>query len=205
MNWYYANGGAQTGPIDAEQFAELARGGAIHDATMVWHDGMAAWQTYAAYRGAAEPHTAVRYAGFWIRFVARVIDGIILGIVTTLLRAPLFLALGIRGSAILNPMVVPGLIGAFLLSLVINTAVGVAYEAYFVSTRGATPGKMALGLKIVRATGDAGIPPSLAIARYFAQILSSIILAIGYIMAAFDPQKRALHDRLCETRVIRIS
>ncbi len=203
MNWYYANGGQRAGPIDTDRFAELAQEGVIHDATMVWHDGMAAWQTYAVYRGAAPPPVPVRYAGFWIRFVARLIDGIILAIATTALRAPLFLALGISGTAILNPMA-PGLIGAFVLSLVINTAVGVAYEAFFVSTRGATPGKIALGLKIVRADGR-GVSPGLAIGRYFAQILSSLILAIGYIMAAFDAEKRSLHDRLCDTRVIRTS
>ena len=202
MNWYYANGGQRLGPIDAARFTELAQGGVIHDATMVWHDGMADWQTYAAYRGAAPPQLSVRYAGFWIRFVARVIDAVILAVVTTVLRAPLFLALGLSRAAVLSPMLVPGMIGVFVLSLMINTVVGVAYEAYFVSTRGATPGKMALGLKIVRA-GGGGISPALAIGRYFSQLLSGIILGIGYIMAAFDAEKRSLHDRLCETRVIR--
>jgi uncharacterized RDD family membrane protein YckC len=42
------------------------------------------------------------------------------------------------------------------------------------------------------------------VGRYFAQWISAIILAIGYIMAAFDDQKRALHDRICETRVIHV-
>ncbi|HET6371045.1 MAG TPA: RDD family protein, partial [Nitrospiria bacterium] len=42
-----------------------------------------------------------------------------------------------------------------------------------------------------------------ACGRYFAEILSGIILCIGYIMAAFDDEKRALHDRICGTRVIK--
>jgi uncharacterized RDD family membrane protein YckC len=61
---------------------------------------------------------------------------------------------------------------------------------------------MALGLKVVRADGTA-LTTGRIIGRHFAEWLSSLILAIGYIMAAFDDQKRALHDRICDTRVIR--
>jgi uncharacterized RDD family membrane protein YckC len=43
-----------------------------------------------------------------------------------------------------------------------------------------------------------------AVGRYFAKILSGIILLIGYIMAGFDGEKRALHDMICDTRVVRI-
>jgi uncharacterized RDD family membrane protein YckC len=61
---------------------------------------------------------------------------------------------------------------------------------------------MALNLKVVRPDGS---PLSLgrAFARYFAKVLSGLILGIGFIMAGFDSQKRALHDRLCDTRVIK--
>jgi uncharacterized RDD family membrane protein YckC len=38
--------------------------------------------------------------------------------------------------------------------------------------------------------------------RHFAKILSGIILYIGYLMAFWDDEKRALHDRICSTRVI---
>jgi uncharacterized RDD family membrane protein YckC len=94
---------------------------------------------------------------------------------------------------------------AGLLGLVqmLQLAIAVAYEAYFVSTRGGTLGKLALGLRIIRADGSP-VPAGLAVGRYFAQWISAIILMIGYIMAAFDDQKRALHDRICETRVIHV-
>ena len=71
-------------------------------------------------------------------------------------------------------------------------------------TRGKTPGKMALDLKVVRPDGG---PISLgrAVGRYFAKIVSGIILMIGYIMAGFDSEKRALHDMMCDTRVIKVS
>jgi uncharacterized RDD family membrane protein YckC len=42
-----------------------------------------------------------------------------------------------------------------------------------------------------------------ALGRHFAKYLSGMILLIGYIMAAFDDQRRTLHDRICETRVVR--
>jgi uncharacterized RDD family membrane protein YckC len=48
------------------------------------------------------------------------------------------------------------------------------------------------------------ISPGQAIGRYFGQILSGIILGIGFIVVAFDDRKRALHDRPSDTRVIRI-
>jgi len=83
-------------------------------------------------------------------------------------------------------------------------AVGATYESVFVGRLGATPGKMALGLKVVRPDGG---PISLgrAVVRYFAKVVSGIILMIGYIMAGFDSQKHALHDMICDTRVIRVS
>jgi uncharacterized RDD family membrane protein YckC len=72
---------------------------------------------------------------------------------------------------------------------------------YFVSTRGATPGKLVLGLKIIRSDGGP-ISAGLALGRYLCYFLDEIILFIGFIMAGFDPEKRALHDRICDTRVI---
>jgi uncharacterized RDD family membrane protein YckC len=87
------------------------------------------------------------------------------------------------------------------ISTLIGLAIGAAYEVYFLSAHGATPGKMALGLRVIRADGGP-ISPMLALGRHFAMWISAFILMIGYIMAGFDPEKRALHDRICETRVI---
>ncbi len=151
---------------------------------------------------------AYRYGGFWIRFVARLIDGILVGIVGAIITLPLaFLGLGSMaltansdnpGAAL---AALPAIIAAQGIGMLIRLALAVAYEAYFLTTKGATLGKIALGLKVVRADGGP-ITMGLAIGRYFATILSAMILMIGYIMAAFDPQKRALHDRLCNTYVV---
>jgi uncharacterized RDD family membrane protein YckC len=77
----------------------------------------------------------------------------------------------------------------------------IVYEVYFISTKGATLGKMALGVKVISSDGGP-VSSATALGRYFAKILSGLILMIGYIMAGFDEQKRALHDHICNTRVI---
>jgi uncharacterized RDD family membrane protein YckC len=95
----------------------------------------------------------------------------------------------------------PTIIAAQGLGFVIRLALFIAYEAYFLSKRGATLGKVALGLKVIRTDGGP-ISLGLAVGRSFGYMLSGFILYIGFIMAGFDPQKRALHDRLCNTYVI---
>ena len=80
--------------------------------------------------------------------------------------------------------------------------VGVAYGVFFIRRYSATPGKMALGLKLIRSDGS---PLSVGriIGRHFAEWLSNLTLLIGYIIAAFDDERRTLHDRVCDTRVIK--
>jgi uncharacterized RDD family membrane protein YckC len=60
---------------------------------------------------------------------------------------------------------------------------------------------MALGLKVTGANGSP-VSAGLAAGRYFARILSWLTLCIGFIIAAFDSEKRALHDHICGTRVV---
>jgi uncharacterized RDD family membrane protein YckC len=143
-----------------------------------------------------------RYGGFWIRFVARIIDGVILTVAAWIINIPLMLLIG--GGSMLGSRsadALPLLIGAQGFLVLINIGLGIAYEVYFLTTKGATLGKQALGLKVIRGDGS-GISTGVAIGRYFAQWVSGMILFIGYIMAAFDEEKRALHDRICDTRVV---
>jgi len=143
------------------------------------------------------PGTAMDYAGFWIRFLAKLIDGIIQGGIV-------FISGAIFGF-VLIPAVGSESGLAILLSLlmnVVNIGLGVAYTTFFLGKYAATPGKMACGLKVV--TSDGGkVSYARALGRHFAEILSGLIFAIGYIMAAFDEEKRSLHDRICDTRVIK--
>ncbi len=219
MKWFYANAGIQLGPVEDAELDRLVGQGIVRGDTLVWNEGMPAWQPLGVVRGwpnagapAGAPPIAgsVRYAGFWIRFLARFIDGMILGVANLIIRIPLFAVLGLgmgfgRGFSRFGSggFFAPAAIGLFGVSTLISIVLAAAYEVYFVSTRGATPGKMALGLKIVRVDGSP-VPTDLALGRYFAQWLSGAILMIGYIMAGFDDEKRALHDRICQTRVIHV-
>jgi predicted Zn finger-like uncharacterized protein len=135
-----------------------------------------------------------RYAGFWIRFCAKFLDGLILGVISLIVNTLLgqFISKGAAPSQI---------IGLTSLVFVFNLATGAAYVSYFLSSYQATPGKMACGLKVIMPEGG-DISWQRGVGRYFAEMLSSIILCIGYLMAAFDDEKRALHDRLCDTRVV---
>ena len=84
---------------------------------------------------------------------------------------------------------------------IVQYIVFIGYEVFFIGKFGATPGKMALKIKVINADGSK-VGYLKAVGRYFAKLLSAIILGIGYFMAAFDDEKRALHDRICNTRVI---
>ena len=152
-------------------------------------------------REGVAPATAMVYAGFWIRFVAVLIDGIILFVVDSILNFAVLGTSAMRFAT--NPAEVGTAMSGLGLIWLISVAIQCGYETYFIGKMGATPGKMALGLKVVRADGSP-VDYARAAGRFFAKILSYIILCIGFIMAGFDAQKRALHDMICDTRVIKI-
>jgi predicted Zn finger-like uncharacterized protein len=137
----------------------------------------------------------LRYAGFWIRFGAKIIDSIILGVVNFVATMGTTLLIASNKS----PQMA---IVAAIMNFGIQIGFGIAFHVYFLSGKyQATPGKMACGLKVVTAEGDK-ISAGRAVGRYFGEMLSGMIMLIGYIMAAFDDEKRALHDRICNTRVV---
>lgn len=139
----------------------------------------------------------MNYAGFWVRFAAKFIDGIILGVLnaaTGVIFTGVAAVMGGKDAPLI-------MIGASMLNMLLNLLVGAAYTTYFLGSRGATLGKMACGLRVVMADGTK-ISYGRAFGRHFAEMLSAITLMIGYIIAAFDSEKRALHDHICGTRVI---
>lgn len=137
------------------------------------------------------------YGGFWIRVGAKILDNIILYVVNL---AGLAL-LGALLASSTDPAQGPNPL-FLILSILVSYAPPIVYTTFFVGRYGATPGKMAAGLKVVRPNGDQ-VTYLRAFGRYFAEMLSLFIFFIGYIMAAFDDEKRALHDRICDTRVVR--
>lgn len=145
----------------------------------------------------------VIYAGFWKRVAASLIDGLIVGVIGGVLGTLVGGLLGMALSVSLGDYLSGG--GPFFLQIITNLiSIGAtaAYYAGFHSARvQATPGKMAVGIKVVRSDGH---PITLArgIGRYFATWISYLTLAIGFLMAAFTDRKRALHDMICDTLVV---
>jgi uncharacterized RDD family membrane protein YckC len=79
------------------------------------------------------------------------------------------------------------------------------YFVYFVGKNGATPGKQIIGIQIIRTNGEP-VGFGVAVARYFAGILSIIIFFIGFIWILFDEKyAQALHDKICKTRVVYVN
>ncbi len=139
------------------------------------------------------------YAGFWIRVAAYVIDQVILAIVTM----PLSLWFNVRMQAAImgGQFDWPQFIQYLGLSMAWSTVVTVSYGWLFVGRYAATPGKMIVKIKIV--TGDGGRVSYLrALARQGGHIVSGMTCMIGYLLPLFDDQKRALHDYICNTRVV---
>jgi uncharacterized RDD family membrane protein YckC len=180
----------------------------------------------ASYAVAAEPHSPytpptavladsagylaggeVVYAGFWKRAAAYAIDAFVVGIATWIVQMVVMgMLFGISAgamttgdpSAFMAGGVMAMLVGMIVVPILLQM---VYYAAFHASSRQATLGKMAIGIKV---TDDQGHRISFArgVGRYFATILSSLILLVGYIMAGFTERKRALHDMIASTLVV---
>ena len=135
----------------------------------------------------------VAYGGFWIRLVAYIIDAILLSIVVGVLASLLGFNMMETDWERYDPTI-------NLLSFVIGWLYFALMES---SERGATVGKMALGLRVVTSNGQR-LSFMNATGRYFAKILSAIILGIGFLMIAFTDKKRGLHDMIASTLVIKV-
>jgi uncharacterized RDD family membrane protein YckC len=151
--------------------------------------------------GAALP-TLLQYGGFWIRFVAKFIDNIIMGIVNWAIMMPISMVAAPAMMQDAEQFPTQGFFAFMGLQVVISICLPAAYSTFFIGRFGATLGKMACRLKVVTPEGGQ-VGYARALGRFFAEMISSIILLIGYIMAAFDDEKRTLHDRICSTRVVR--
>ena len=139
----------------------------------------------------------VHYAGFWRRWVALFIDQILIQIVSSIV---LTVALWTNGTS-------RSQVSGDTLQVLGGLAFMVVAFPYFVICHqqwGRTPGKRFLGVQVRNATTLGPITWGQSIGRTFAQVLSWVLLLVGYLMAAFDPKKRALHDRLAGTVCIRI-
>lgn len=134
----------------------------------------------------------LRYAGFWIRFAATLIDGILLSIVY---YAALFSSIGSLSDPDFTSM-------GFVMVIVMLMYL-LYYPIMESSSKQATLGKMAVGIKVGKSNGER-LTFWNAFGRYFAKIPSGIILYIGFMMAGWDSKKQALHDKIADTYVFEV-
>lgn len=145
------------------------------------------------------------YGGFWIRFVAFIIDRIIVSI----LMAPIFIIFGLQMAAQFH-QIPPNDVGDVLpfirfVYIIVPIAIGVQwlYEALLTcSTWQATVGKRVLDLKVTDEAGNR-ISFERATGRFFSKFISNLTCGIGYIMAGFTARKQALHDMIAGTLVMK--
>ena len=167
-------------------------------------------QAYAA--APALAYAAVptsRYGGFWLRFLAHLIDHVILGIVAAPLFFILVLPVIIRvvndagRNQELSPELIVAIVGSIFVYILL-AFVGVwLYEALLTSSSWqGTVGKRVLQLKVTDELGNR-IGFGRSTGRFFAKFLSSVIFYIGFIMVGLTDRKRGLHDMLAGTLVMR--
>ena len=137
------------------------------------------------------------YAGFWRRAVALVIDVILFGIVQ------MIIIFGFMGGMMVGEAGEETMGAAMLGVNLLLIVIGWLYFALMESSKlQATLGKMMIGVVVTDLEGNR-ISFGRATGRYFGKVVSSVILLIGYIMAAFTKRKQALHDIMAKCLVIR--
>jgi len=221
MDWYYVDsskpeGKRRNGPWSPRQMLLFAEQGAFAPETLVWRDGFQDWKPW----GTVEPElktefqaetikqvieekilpnitiNKAEYAGFGVRLCAFAIDFIVIKLIFILLT-PIHSYLGIIE---ITPQTD---LADLMPNLFVFFCIVFFYNSFFVKNFSGTLGKIALGLAVVRHDGKA-ITWSCAFLRSFVGFLSCLFMGIGYLLAAFDIEKRALHDFMADTRVLKL-
>ena len=131
-------------------------------------------------------------AGFWIRLVAAIIDALVV------IGIRMLLLVILPGISITEYGEIPEW-GRYDNIMLVADAL---YFTLSVSIFSTTVGKRLLGMRVLRTDGSR-VSPLRAFARYIAYIPSTLLLLIGFLMIGFTSDKRGLHDRLCDTMVVR--
>ena len=120
----------------------------------------------------------MKYAGFWRRFAGAFIDGLIVG-------------------------VIPSMVFRYGNANMINFLIALGYFVWMLGTYGQTVGMMVLKIKVIKESGSK-ISFADAALRYFASILSGIVLLLGYFWMIWDSKKQTWHDHIAKTVVVKV-
>lgn len=242
MKWFYidtsiTDGDRRQGPYSIDEIRDFVNEGKIKDETLVWHTGEANWKAWKDFPEASEPPepseeellkqtietllqsrmNRKRYAGFFVRANAFIIDNIILSIFGALFLYVMSLAgmLDLNAvSEIVNQYIenptstelvskaleIPGMSAFFTIWSFVQAVYFIVFHAVW----GATPGKKLLHIHVEMANGEK-LSWAFSIFRFIASIVTQATLVfygLGYLIVLIDPQKRALHDFIAQTRVV---
>lgn len=222
MKYHIAQNGIQHGELPEEEIISRMRSGELSPGALCWAEGMADWQPLsekfslpaavavsapsgAAFNPYSPPASIITaeqsapglgaYAGFWLRLVAYIIDYILVNVAALILGFALgimMVFLNLTDESTLN--IVGGILG-----IVVSWLYFALMES---SANQATLGKMALSLVVTNEQGGR-ISFGQATGRYFAKILSALILLIGFMMCGWTERKQCLHDQLAGCLVYR--
>ena len=242
MKWFYidtsiTDGDRRQGPYSIDEIRDFVNEGKIKDETLVWHTGEANWKAWKDFPEASEPPepseeellkqtietllqsrmNRKRYAGFFVRANAFIIDNIILSVVGAIFLYIMSLAgmLDLNAvSEIVNQYIdnpgstdlvskaldLPGMSTFFTIWSIVQAIYFIVFHAVW----GATPGKKLLRIHVEMANGEK-LSWAFSIFRFVASIVTQatlIFYGLGYLIVLIDPQKRALHDFIAQTRVV---
>ena len=242
MKWFYidtsiTDGDRRQGPYSIDEIRDFVNEGKIKDETLVWHTGEANWKAWKDFPEASEPPEPTeeellkqtietllqsklnrkRYAGFFVRANAFIIDNLILSIVGALFLYVMSLAgmLDLNAvSEIVNQYIdnpgstdlvskaldLPGMSTFFTIWSIVQAIYFIVFHAVW----GATPGKKLLRIHVEMANGEK-LSWAFSFFRFVASIVTQatlIFYGLGYLIVLIDPQKRALHDFVAQTRVV---
>lgn len=146
-----------------------------------------------------KPDNEIIYAGFWVRATAFIIDSLIVFGCSMVLRLPLALI----GFVLPEGFLTKGIIFQFTIQDILLYILEVAYFVIMTYNTGTTVGKRLLNLRIISCENHDKLSIIDVIYREsIGRFLSGLLMGMGYILAGIDKEKRALHDVLCDTRVI---
>ncbi len=142
-----------------------------------------------------------RPGGFWIRLVATIIDGIIIGVAQWIVIIPLMFLMKTSLTDLMDPTTPKW--GFQIMSNLVWLVFTALYYAYFYSKKGSSPGKMLFKMKVINSsTGQYLTPGRAALRETIGKLISGFTLLIGFIMAAFRSDKKALHDLIAGSQVL---
>ena len=146
---------------------------------------------------AADPPGPPRYAGFWIRVAANVLD------LSWIAAANAAVALAASTHAFVAGDGVGSIsVGLDETALVFGVILPPVVTIAFWIVLGATPGKWLFGIRIVDEPSGRRARPGQCIARYFLALVAIAFAGIGYVWIAIDPRKQGWHDKIVRTVVV---